>query len=70
MSEQLRSVLVSRELISTSAAAIEIGISPKTIRNYIAKGLLPAQRVGPRNFRVDIEDVRALVVEVHPQQAA
>lgn len=55
-----------RKLVSTGAAAAELGVSDKTIRRYIEAGRLPAYKVGPRNIRVDLDDVRALLQRVEP----
>ena len=40
--------------------AIEKNVSERTIRRYIAKGLLPATRVGPTLIRVNPDDLVAL----------
>lgn len=45
--------------ISMQEAADTYGVSTKTIRRYIAGGLLTAHRVGPRLIRLDSEQVRA-----------
>ena len=36
------------------------GVSSKTVRRWIAAGLLPAYRVGPRLIRIRAADVEAL----------
>jgi len=47
--------------IAIAAAAKRDGVSTKTIRRYIAAGLLTAYRVGPRMIRVDLAEVDALL---------
>lgn len=49
--------------ISIQAAAEAADVSPRTIRRWIAQGLLPAHRVGPRLVKVYASDVNRLV---HP----
>jgi hypothetical protein len=41
---------VSRELVSTLVAAKRYGISEKSIRRYIAQGLITDYRVGQRRL--------------------
>ena len=50
-----------RSIASIAAAAEHAGLSPKTIRRYIAAGRLAAYRVGPRLIRVDLAEVDALL---------
>jgi excisionase family DNA binding protein len=45
--------------ISIQEAADTYGVSDRTIRRYIAAGLLTAHRIGPRLIRLDPEQVRA-----------
>jgi excisionase family DNA binding protein len=48
---------VSRELVSTLTAAKRYGVSEKSIRRYIANGLITGYRVGQKRLiRVDIEE--------------
>ncbi|WP_082973405.1 helix-turn-helix domain-containing protein [Mycobacterium sp. E2327] len=42
-----------------SAAAL-LGVHPCTIRRYIAAGILPAHRLGPRLIRISADDVEKL----------
>ena len=49
------------EPTSIAAAAEYAGVSPKTIRRYIAAGRLAAYRVGPRLIRVDLAEVEAML---------
>jgi excisionase family DNA binding protein len=40
------------------------GIPVRTLRDWIAKGLLPAYKIGPRQIQVDLNDVDALRVRI------
>ena len=43
-------------------AARYLGVTDRTIRNYIAKGYLPAKRIrGSRLIRIEAADVEALL---------
>lgn len=35
-------------------------VSTRTIRRYVAQGLLPAYRIGPRLVRIDLDDLDRL----------
>jgi excisionase family DNA binding protein len=48
-------------LVSIRHAADELGCDPRTIRRYIAAGLLTASRVGPRMIRVERDSLLALL---------
>lgn len=50
----MEAVLTTREI------AARYNYSPATIRRWIRTGLLPAQRVGPRQFRVSEADLLLL----------
>lgn len=50
--------------ISVSDAATKHRVCSKTIRRYIAVGLLPAYRVGPKLIRIDTDDLAALLTPV------
>jgi excisionase family DNA binding protein len=43
--------------ISVAEAADQRGCSQRTIRRWIAAGILPAYRVGPRLIRIDPRDL-------------
>lgn len=46
---------------ATPAAGAELyNVSTRTIYRYIATGLLPAYRVGPRLLRIDLDDLERL----------
>jgi len=40
-----------------TVAAEYTGFSTRTLRRYIAQGLLKGYRVGPRHIRVDLNDI-------------
>lgn len=46
--------------LSISGSAELIGVTEKTIRNWISAGTLPAYRVGGRTIRIRRTDVEAL----------
>jgi excisionase family DNA binding protein len=43
-------------------------VTPRTIRNWIDNGWIPAQQVGPKLFRLRDVDVFTLVLVVRPLQ--
>lgn len=47
-------------LITTTAAAQELGVTPRTIRNLIKSGLLPAVRV-MSEYRIDENDITRFI---------
>ena len=49
-----------RRLTSIQAAADYADVSTRSIRRWIARGELPAYRVGPRLIRVDLDDLDRL----------
>ena len=58
---------MSRELVSTLAAAKRYGISEKSIRRYIAQGLITGYRVGQRRLiRVDLVECDARLLTPIP----
>ena len=50
--------------VTTTQAAELLGVSSRTIRRYIADGTLSGYRVGPRNLRVALAEVEALLVPI------
>lgn len=54
----------ARDLIGLDAAAAICGVTPRTIRRWIAAGQLPAVRVGPRLIKVSTRDLSALMTPV------
>ena len=51
----------TRRLESIPHAADYLGVSPKTIRRYIAAGRLTGYRAGPRLIRVDLNELDAML---------
>lgn len=50
-----------RRLASISTAAEHLDVTPRTVRRYLAAGLLTGFRVGPRLVRVDLNEVDAML---------
>ncbi|SLH95782.1 DNA-binding protein, excisionase family [Mycobacteroides abscessus subsp. massiliense] len=50
--------VIVAQRISVNEVAEEFGISPRTVRRYIATGRLTAYRVGPKLVRLDPDQVR------------
>jgi excisionase family DNA binding protein len=46
---------------SLAEAAAYLGVDVRTLRRRIADGSLPAYRFGPRQIRVDLNDVDAMM---------
>lgn len=57
---------MARELFSPGEVAEMLQVSPATVRRWIREGQLPAQRVGPRLYRIRKEDVEANLVRQAP----
>ena len=51
-------------LLTIETAADMLAVHPRTIRRYIAAGDLPAYRIGPRQIRVRMSDVDALLTPI------
>lgn len=48
--------------LGTLAQAADIlACDPKTVRRYVADGRLTGYRIGPRNLRVDLNEVSSLI---------
>lgn len=55
-----------RQLVSLSEAGKFLGLQPRTLRRYIAMGLIPAYRVGPIQVRLDMCEVEDRLVHQMP----
>lgn len=52
----------SRRWLDQAEAAEYLGVTDRTIRNYIARGVLPGRRIrGSRLIRIDREDLDQLL---------
>lgn len=50
-----------RHWIKPAEAAEHLGVTDRTIRNYVASGLLTGYRLGSRAMRLDLDEVDALL---------
>lgn len=49
-----------RRYVTIAAVADHLGVTPRSVRNYISKGLFPAYRIpGTRGVRLDLDQVNA-----------
>jgi excisionase family DNA binding protein len=49
-----------RRYVPIAVIAEHLGVTPRSVRNYIAKGLFPAYRIpGTRGVRLDLDQVNA-----------
>lgn len=51
---------MSRRLITLAQAADQLALDERTIRRYVAAGLLTGYRIGPRALRLDAAEVEGL----------
>jgi excisionase family DNA binding protein len=63
----MRTTDTSRQLISLSDAADQLGVCTRTVRRHIAAGRLRGYRVGTQIIRVDAGELEQLL---HPIPAA
>lgn len=54
-----------KDLVTIGFAANYFDVCPKTVRNWIEQGLLPAYEVGHRLIRLDYEEIRNMPVPIH-----
>jgi excisionase family DNA binding protein len=50
----------TRKLVSIAEAAAAVEMSTRTIRRYVADGLITGYRIGPRAIRVDLAEIDQL----------
>jgi excisionase family DNA binding protein len=50
-----------RQLISLAAAADYADVHPRTVRRWIASGVLTGYRAGPRMIKVDADELDAMI---------
>ena len=50
-----------RDLLTRPETAAYLNIGMRTLDRWIAEGILPAIKIGPRQVRIDAADVRALM---------
>lgn len=55
-----------RRLASVQAAAEMYDVDPKTVRRWIASGLIHGYRVGDRLIKIDLDEIEAKVVQEVP----
>ena len=61
--------MVSRQLVSVAVAADHLGLSDKSLRRYIAQGLITGYRVGQRRLiRVDLLEVESRLLTPIPTE--
>ncbi|BBZ04893.1 hypothetical protein MCHIJ_43300 [Mycolicibacterium chitae] len=48
---------VAESLLTLQQAAAYLNVTDRTVRNYVARGLIPAQRVGPKLLRIRQSDL-------------
>ncbi|MEV8029614.1 helix-turn-helix domain-containing protein [Cellulosimicrobium funkei] len=51
-------------MMTVEAASQYLDVQPLTIRRYIARGTLPAYRIGPKLVRVRVSDLDRLVTPI------
>jgi excisionase family DNA binding protein len=55
--------VLSKKLVPLAAGAESVNVHARTLRRLIAKGELPAYRVG-KNIKVDLNDLEAILKPV------
>ena len=56
----------ARRLVSLERGAQYADVSPRTLRRYIAAGLVTGYRCGPRMIRVDLDQLDAVLLRPIP----
>lgn len=52
---------VTRKFVSINEAGEILGLTPKTIRSFIAAGRIPASRLGTKVVRIHVDDLEAFI---------
>lgn len=55
----------SNEYITIPCAAKRAQVTTRTLRSWVASGLLPAYRIGPRVLRIMVADLEAIIKPVN-----
>ena len=58
-------VALHEDYLTVAEAAALLRVNQSTIRRWIAKGSLPASRVGPRRVALKESDVAAMIAPIH-----
>lgn len=56
--------MASNRYSSIAEAAEYAGVSTRTIRRYIASGLITGFRFGPRLIRIDLDELDAFIARI------
>lgn len=54
----------AQRYVTLKDSAEYLGVTERTIRNFIARGDLPAYRIGSRALRIDREDLDRIITPV------
>ncbi|GAB2535187.1 helix-turn-helix transcriptional regulator [Brachybacterium huguangmaarense] len=57
-------LLSAKRLASLAEAAEYLGVTERTIRNYIARGDLTGYRLGKRSIRIDVGELESLLTVI------
>jgi excisionase family DNA binding protein len=53
-----------KQYLTKQEVAEYFGVSIRTITNWIRQGILPAQRVGSRFVRIDLDDLKHVITPI------
>jgi excisionase family DNA binding protein len=62
--------MAAAKYVTPSTAADQLLVSERTLRRWIAAGELPAYRVGPRQIRIAVDDLDALMRRIPTTESA
>lgn len=60
---------ITRSYVTVNDAAEALGVSTRTIREFIARGTLTGYRLGTRMIRIDADELNALLKPIPSAQA-